>query len=187
VKYEIFKNGCKSLNWLTLCHGIQKSHSVCKFYFHFVRTEVLTVAVMNVAIFWDKVPCSTYVKQHFRGTYYLHLQVKNQQSKKPACLPSHVENAGFLFGWFSTLKMEVICSSKTLLHIQTTWYYIPEDGNIHLYLLITERRFVCTNDSESCVGGIINSWQRHPCQTGQNIRIWESVVPGPLCGLLTLP
>jgi hypothetical protein len=30
--------------------------------------------------------------------------------------------AGFLHGWFFTLKMEVICYSKTSVHIWTTWH-----------------------------------------------------------------
>jgi hypothetical protein len=41
-------------------------------------------------------------------------------------------HAGFLFGWFSNLKMEEISSSETLVHILTTRHYIPENGNIHI-------------------------------------------------------
>jgi hypothetical protein len=33
---------------------------------------------------------------------------------------------------FSTLKMEMISSSETSVHIPTTRRYIPEDGNIRL-------------------------------------------------------
>jgi hypothetical protein len=29
---------------------------------------------MNVAISWDVVPCSSYVKGHFEGIYHLHLR-----------------------------------------------------------------------------------------------------------------
>jgi hypothetical protein len=39
------------------------------------------------------------------------------------CYPS------FLFGWFFTLKMEVIRSSETSVHILNTERYIPEDGS----------------------------------------------------------
>jgi hypothetical protein len=38
-------------------------------------------------------------------------------------------HAGFLLGWFSTLKMEMIVSSEMSVHIRTTRRYIPEDGN----------------------------------------------------------
>jgi hypothetical protein len=37
--------------------------------------------------------------------------------------------ADFLLGWFFILKMGVICSSETSVHIQTTWLYIP-GGNV---------------------------------------------------------
>jgi hypothetical protein len=35
--------------------------------------EVLTAAVMNVAIFWNIASYSPYVNQHFEGMYRLHL------------------------------------------------------------------------------------------------------------------
>jgi hypothetical protein len=38
--------------------------------------EILTVVVMNVAIFWDIAPCSPYLNQRFEGTYQLHLEGK---------------------------------------------------------------------------------------------------------------
>jgi hypothetical protein len=38
----------------------------------YVEFEVFTVVVMNVAIFWDIVPCSLYVNQHFGGAYHFH-------------------------------------------------------------------------------------------------------------------
>jgi hypothetical protein len=44
-------------------------------------------------------------------------------------LSSHLLHVGFLLGWFSTLKMDVILSSETSVHIRTTLRYIIEDGN----------------------------------------------------------
>jgi hypothetical protein len=41
---------------------------------HFVRSEVLTAAVINTAFFWDTAPFSPYVNGCFGGTYKLHLQ-----------------------------------------------------------------------------------------------------------------
>jgi hypothetical protein len=35
---------------------------------------------------------------------------------------------GLLLGWFQTLKMEVIYSSETSVHIRTTWYHISKDS-----------------------------------------------------------
>jgi hypothetical protein len=48
-------------------------------------------------------------------------------------LPSHLLHADILLGWFSTLKIEVIISSETLVHTQTPRRYISDDGNIHNY------------------------------------------------------
>jgi hypothetical protein len=45
----------------------------------------------------------------------------------------HLLHAGFLFAWFSTLKMELVRSSATSVHIRSTQRYIAEDGNIHNY------------------------------------------------------
>jgi hypothetical protein len=72
----------------------------------YVGFEVLTAVVMNVAIFCDIAPCRPYV-------------------------PSHLLHAGFLLSSFSTLKMEVIRSSETLVHIWTSRRYIQQDGNIN--------------------------------------------------------
>jgi hypothetical protein len=40
---------------------------------------------------------------------------------------------GFLLGWFSTLKLEVIRYSETLVNMRTTRRCIPEDGNFSYY------------------------------------------------------
>jgi hypothetical protein len=53
------------------------------------------------------------------------------------CSPSKVNRSSachLLSGWFltSTMKMEAICSSETLVHFQrTTWLYILEDSTLH--------------------------------------------------------
>jgi hypothetical protein len=43
----------------------------------------------------------------------------------------HLLHTGFSLGRFSTLKMGLIRSSETSIHIRTTRHYILEDGNIH--------------------------------------------------------
>jgi hypothetical protein len=40
------------------------------------------VVVVNVAIFWDVAPSSSYVKRLFGGTYHRHLQGRSQPSRK---------------------------------------------------------------------------------------------------------
>jgi hypothetical protein len=65
--------------------------------------------------------------------------VENQPSKKLLVnwyqgwliLLSHLLNADFMIGRFTTMKMEVILSSETSDHIRATRRYIAEVGNIH--------------------------------------------------------
>jgi hypothetical protein len=64
--------------------------------------EVTVQVVLNVATFWDIEPCTS----------------------------SHLLQAGSFFGGFSTLKMEVMRSSETSVHVWTTGCYISQDGNI---------------------------------------------------------
>jgi hypothetical protein len=75
----------------------------------------------NVAIIWDIAPCSLYVNCCFGGTYHLHLQ--GRKSAKP--------ESAFLIGRFSTLKIQVKCSSITSVHILTTWHHTPQDSNMY--------------------------------------------------------
>jgi hypothetical protein len=72
---------------------------------------------MNVAVFCDVSPRNPYLNGRFGRIYYLHLH---------GCYLLH---AGFFFGWFSTLKMEVIISYETSSHVRNTRRYIPEDGS----------------------------------------------------------
>jgi hypothetical protein len=48
-------------------------------------------------------------------------------------MPVHLLHAGFLRASFSTLKMEVICSSEMSVHIGTTPHYTTENDNIRNY------------------------------------------------------
>jgi hypothetical protein len=71
---------------------------------------------MNKTIFWDVMLCSVVeVYWRVRGTYCLHNQGRRiwQANKQPPRLT--------LLPW--TLKMEAVCSSKTLVNFyQTTWH-----------------------------------------------------------------
>jgi hypothetical protein len=82
-----------------------------------------TYVLLKSIIFWDITPCSPLsVNRCFRGTYRLHLQGwRNKFSKKPASKQA-------------TLKMEAICSSKTLVDTQRTrQHYIPEPQILHMF------------------------------------------------------
>jgi hypothetical protein len=46
-------------------------------------------------------------------------------------MASHMLHAGFLLGRFSTLTLEMMCSSETSVHIWTAGSYIPKDGITH--------------------------------------------------------
>jgi hypothetical protein len=79
---------------------------------------------MKSAVFWDMTPCTSCVNRNFGGTYRLHLQGRKIHELKP---PAHADSS---LADFSSLKMEVIYSSETLVHIDT-WRHIPEDGILH--------------------------------------------------------
>lgn len=53
-----------------------------------------------------------------------------KRTEKCRILSSYLPHAGFLLDSFLTLKMEVIYSSETSIHILTTRRFNPEDGNI---------------------------------------------------------
>jgi hypothetical protein len=77
--------------------------------------EVLTAVVMNIVIFWNIAPCSPYVNRCFGGTYH-----------------SIFATRWFLVRLILILKIELIYSSETSVHIRTTRRYIPEYGNIYI-------------------------------------------------------
>jgi hypothetical protein len=75
---------------------------------------------MNVAILWDIAPRISYKSRCFGGNYHRLFQGRKpakqetslQQVARYNSYGSHPLHAGFLLGWFPTLKMEVIRSSK---------------------------------------------------------------------------
>jgi hypothetical protein len=72
----------------------------------------------NVAIFRDIASCSQYVNRRFGVTYHLDLQ-----SPKSSEQEINVQQ----------VKIGMIFSSETLVHIRTIGLYIPGDGNVHTY------------------------------------------------------
>jgi hypothetical protein len=75
------------------------------------------------SVFWDIMQWSPLrANRRFGGTYHLYLLL---------CLPPAFTLVSCL-AYFSTLKIETICSFETSVGSQwTTWRYIPEDGTFH--------------------------------------------------------
>jgi hypothetical protein len=86
--------------------NVKYCHGVSKLVTSFVRFEVFTTVTMKNAVFWDVALCRYCV---------------NRRLQKPA-------HAGSSLADFSTLKMEAIRSSETLVHTRSTRSHIPEDG-----------------------------------------------------------
>jgi hypothetical protein len=65
------------------------------------------------------------------------------------------------------LKMEVIHSSETSVHIQTTWRYIPQDGTIHTTVV----RTTCRARSDELIGGWrkVHNKELHNLYSSSNI------------------
>jgi hypothetical protein len=62
---------------------------------------------------------------------YFHTEMEETTSAQTyveLILPSHLLQPSFLLGRFSTLKIEVMLSSETSIHMQTALRYIPEYG-----------------------------------------------------------
>jgi hypothetical protein len=68
-------------------------------------------------------------------------RVEKSASEEPAWAATWLllatAHARSLLTDFSTLKMDTIHSSYTSVHRRSTWRHIPEDGILHLQLLIT--------------------------------------------------
>jgi hypothetical protein len=75
--------------------------------YKFVGFEVLTVVVMNVAIFCDLALCSPYVNRRCGEMYHLHIQRRKSAEKETSMQQVASQNAIFLSSFF-TLMMEVI-------------------------------------------------------------------------------
>jgi hypothetical protein len=98
--------------------------SIWKYIYIYICKEPVHISQF---IFRDIAPCNQYKNHSFGGKYYLHHQGKNSTEQETSvslgartlisCSPDFI------------LKIEVICSSETSVHILTTQRYIPKDGN----------------------------------------------------------
>jgi hypothetical protein len=99
------------------------------------------------AVYWDVMPCRSYVNRHFGGTYCLHLQ--GRKIRERGALGYRLQpsaHAGSSLADFSTLKMEAIRSSETSVYTRSTRHYIPEDGILHSHrreILKSYKSVVC--------------------------------------------
>jgi hypothetical protein len=86
------------------------------------------------AVFWDVAACRSCVNRRFRGTYLLHFQCRKIRDRRTSVSCRRLQppaHAGSSLGNFSTMKMEALRSSETLVHRISTRRHIPEDGNPH--------------------------------------------------------
>jgi hypothetical protein len=84
---------------------------------------------MKSTFFWDITLCSPLkVNLCFGGTCYLHFQ-DWRMSQAPAFMLVSC------LAYYSTLKLEAICSSRTSVDFQwPTQRYIPEDNTLHFWI-----------------------------------------------------
>jgi hypothetical protein len=93
------------------------------FYSRWPSLRTLTLFVIKSTIFWDITPCSPLkVSRRFGGTYHLHLQgrrknrARNQRENRRQAEPAFT--LVFCSAYSSTMKMQVIRSSKTSAELQ---------------------------------------------------------------------
>jgi hypothetical protein len=114
------------------CCNCQK----CIFYFQtllYVRYEVLTAETENYN-FWDITPCNLASQPMFQrniSPYHQGLRVNHARSQ---CHSVCFMLVSYL-AYHSTLKMEAICSSKTLaVFQQITRHHIPKNRTLHIII-----------------------------------------------------
>jgi hypothetical protein len=87
---------------------------------------------MKSAVFWDVAPCRSCVLQERIASIF---RVEKSASEEPAwadgCRLKQLAHADSTLADFSTLKIEVIYSSETSVHIRSTLRHIPEYGIPH--------------------------------------------------------
>jgi hypothetical protein len=89
-----------------------------------IHSSLVATVLLKSFILWDMMPCSpANVAQRFGGTYCLHLQdQKVSQAKSQDEAGSKQSSACFMLfrclAYSLTLKMQAVCSSKTLPDFQ---------------------------------------------------------------------
>jgi hypothetical protein len=88
------------------------------------------MSMLKNAVFWNVALCKSCANIRFGGTYRLHLQGRKLR-EQGANVSRWLQHAGSSLADFSTLKMEAIRFSETLVHTKFTWRHIPEDSILH--------------------------------------------------------
>jgi hypothetical protein len=81
------------------------------------------------AVFWDVTPCGCRKNRRFGGTYRLHHQGRRNQHGRNTVSSSGTVVPNSLI--LSTLTMEAILSSETLVLTRAIPRHIPEGGILH--------------------------------------------------------
>jgi hypothetical protein len=101
--------------------------------------------LMRFAIFWDIVPCSPHMSQHFRGIYHLHLQGQKsvkQEINKSRWLGRMSSQSGLQLYRDQRVRGTGVAQSPLVRYSLspgetgldcTTRHYIPEDGKFYNY------------------------------------------------------
>jgi hypothetical protein len=88
---------------------------------------------MKNTIFWDRTPCSPVkVNRRLGETYHLHLQGRRISLRRNQRESRWQAELVYCSAYFSTLRMEAICSSETSVDFQ--WNIrrsIPEDSTLN--------------------------------------------------------
>jgi hypothetical protein len=89
--------------------------------------------LIKSSVFWDITPCSPLkVDRCFGGTSHLHFQGRRIRQARNQSEAGRKQILVSFLAYYSTLKMEVTCSSETLIDFQrTTRPYIPEERTLH--------------------------------------------------------
>jgi hypothetical protein len=96
---------------------------------------------MKIAVFWDIMPCGSCKNRRFRETYRLNHQSTRIDKLGMLAVTSNQSTLQRNFNVvpsspiFVTPMVEVIRSSKKSVLTGATWHSIPEDGNLHIFVI----------------------------------------------------
>jgi hypothetical protein len=110
--------------------------------------EVFTAVIMKNAVFWYITPYGPCENWYFGGTCHLHHQgQKNQQDRNNVSkILAFLRSVRQLLATYNVVPsslilftlMEEIYSSETSLLTRATWLLIPEDGILHITLILAD-------------------------------------------------
>jgi hypothetical protein len=131
--------------------------------------------VVKISIFWDLIWYSPLeVNRGFGGTCHFRLQGRRKSQARNQREAATCFTLVYRLAHSSTLKVEMICSPKTLVDFQrTTRCYIPEDRTLQITLPSQLEIWPC----EVTLSGVENSLRKN--KISENLTIY--------CMYLTVP